>query len=724
MFHANGWGLAFSGPASGAKLVMPGAKLDGASLYELIETEQVTFTAAVPTVWQGLLQYLGETGNKFTSLKGVLIGGAAVSESTIRAFRDDHGVEVTHAWGMTETSPLGTVSRPTDAIVALSDEEQMRFKLKQGRPPLGIELKVTAEDGQELPHDGRTFGHLKVRGPFVARAYFRGEGPILDDEGFFDTGDVATLDPHGFMQITDRSKDVIKSGGEWISSIEIENIALGHPKTALAAVIGRAHPKWDERPLMIVKLKDGETATPEEYLGFLEGKIAKWWTPDDVVFIEDIPLGATGKIDKKLLRTRFEDYVFPAVAAASGATLAEVAARSPVIHAPEPPVAEAAEAAAEDPLSAEPEPETIAATAPAEFVEAEPLEIEPAAEVVELHGETLSDQVVEELAPPPALEPTEAEAEALVESVTFDPEPEMLTEPVVEAEPEVVAPELQPEPVTEPEAPLMFAPLSPRPQPKVRPKTGNAVLALNLIIAVTLLPALLTVFGALAARFGLIDFATGYSLLTVQLTPKLALIGVAAAVVGGALAVFGPKGLWGRAVIALAIAIVTLAAIQGFRSAANAAPAHDVATDWRDPLSFSDKTMAERGDAATPVDLDPVLPVGSGPFAGRRVADVNAETCRAARPLTVPQPASDVYERVRDAARDAGLTLTQDDPTTGRLEAVATALAYGAKDDVAVRVAPVGDGARVDIRSISREQATDLGRNCRRVVGLLAKAGG
>jgi fatty-acyl-CoA synthase len=333
MFHANGWGLAFSGPASGAKLVMPGAKLDGASLYELIEAEQVTFTAAVPTVWQGLLAYLAETGQKFSSLKGVLIGGAAVSESTIRAFRDQYGVEVTHAWGMTETSPLGTVSRATAAVAALDAEERMRFALKQGRPPLGVELKVVDAAGNEAPHDGRTFGHLKVKGPFVARAYYRGEGSILDPEGFFDTGDVATLDEHGYMQITDRSKDVIKSGGEWISSIEIENIALGYPKTALAAVIARPHPKWDERPLLVIKLKDGETATAQEYLDFLQGKIAKWWMPDDVVFVDDIPLGATGKIDKKLLRTRFEDYVFPLLAADRPA--AEAAAAEPMLQAPD-----------------------------------------------------------------------------------------------------------------------------------------------------------------------------------------------------------------------------------------------------------------------------------------------------------------------------------------------------------------------------------------------------
>jgi fatty-acyl-CoA synthase len=291
---------------------MPGPKLDGASIHELLESEGVTFSAAVPTVWQMLLTHLRETKGKLSTLKRVVIGGSAVPEAIVRAFRDEFGVEVTHAWGMTETSPLGTQGTPTAAIAAMDDEAQLRFKLKQGRPPLAIEMKLTDDEGALLPHDGTTFGRLKVKGPFVVGEYFKGEGgQILDPEGFFDTGDVATIDKYGFMQITDRAKDVIKSGGEWISSIEIENIAVGHPKAAICAVIGAAHPKWDERPVLLVKLKEGETAAKEDFLKFLEGKIAKWWTPDDVVFVDDIPLGATGKIDKKLIRERMKDYVLP-----------------------------------------------------------------------------------------------------------------------------------------------------------------------------------------------------------------------------------------------------------------------------------------------------------------------------------------------------------------------------------------------------------------------------
>ena len=337
MFHANAWGLTFSAPAVGAKLVMPGPKLDGASVHELLETEGVTFSAAVPTVWQMLLTHLRTSKGTLSTLKRVVIGGSAVPEAIVRGFRDEYGVDVTHAWGMTETSPLGTQATPNYAISQMDAEQQLQFKLKQGRAPLGIELKLVDDDDKPLPHDGTTFGRLKVAGPFVVGEYFRAEGgKILDQDGFFDTGDVATLDEHGFMQITDRSKDVIKSGGEWISSIEIENIAAGHPKAELAAVIGVVHPKWDERPLLLVKLKTGEAATKDEFLQFLDGKIAKWWMPDDVVFVDEIPLGATGKIDKKLIRERMKDYVLPPAAGVASGAVALAAPPEPKIYAPEP----------------------------------------------------------------------------------------------------------------------------------------------------------------------------------------------------------------------------------------------------------------------------------------------------------------------------------------------------------------------------------------------------
>jgi fatty-acyl-CoA synthase len=311
MFHANAWGIAFGGPAAGSKLVMPGARMDGQAIYELLESEGVTFSAAVPTVWQGLLNHLRENNLELSTVKRVLIGGAAVPESMIRAFHDEFGVEVLQGWGMTETSPIGTLSNMTPELAALPFEEQLKWRVKQGTPPLGVELKLKDYDGKEMPHDGETYGRLMIKGPTISRAYFRDDSEILDDEGFFDTGDVSTVDDHGFMHITDRAKDVIKSGGEWISSIEIENLAVGHPKVALAAVIGSAHPKWDERTVLLIKLKAGEVEDKQEHLDFLVGKIAKWWMPDDVVFLADIPLGATGKIDKKLLREQMKDYRLP-----------------------------------------------------------------------------------------------------------------------------------------------------------------------------------------------------------------------------------------------------------------------------------------------------------------------------------------------------------------------------------------------------------------------------
>jgi fatty-acyl-CoA synthase len=317
MFHANAWGIAFSAPAVGSKLVLPGAKMDGESIYQLLDDEKVSFTAAVPTVWLMLLQYLEATGKKLPNLNKVVIGGSAVPERILRAFEEVYDVEVVHAWGMTEMSPLGSLGSMTSPVLGKDRDSIVKYKLKQGRAPFGVEMKVVDDDGKELPRDGKSAGHLIVRGPAVAKAYFKGAGgQILDKEGFFDTGDVANLDDLGYMQITDRAKDVIKSGGEWISSIDIENIAVGHPCVACAAAIGLPHPKWDERPLLIIELKAGSQATREELLQFLNGKIAKWWMPDDVAFVEKIPLGATGKINKLALRETFKAHKLPTVQAA------------------------------------------------------------------------------------------------------------------------------------------------------------------------------------------------------------------------------------------------------------------------------------------------------------------------------------------------------------------------------------------------------------------------
>lgn len=317
MFHANGWSLAFSTPMVGATVVMPGARMDGASIYELLDTCRVTFTAAVPTVWLMLLQHLEATGAKLPYLKRVVIGGSACPRAMTKTFQDVYDVEVIHAWGMTEMSPLGSLCTLKPEYARLEGDARLDIQQKQGHPPFGVEMRITDDAGKELPWDGKTFGRLKVRGPAVARAYFKREGDEeFESDGFFDTGDVATIDANGYMQITDRSKDVIKSGGEWISSIDLENIAVGHPKVMEAAVIGVRHPKWDERPLLIVVLKKDQTITKNELLDFMRDKIAHWWLPDDVVVVDEIPHTATGKILKTALRDRFKDYVLPTVQAA------------------------------------------------------------------------------------------------------------------------------------------------------------------------------------------------------------------------------------------------------------------------------------------------------------------------------------------------------------------------------------------------------------------------
>jgi len=310
LFHANSWGIAFSAPSMGTKLVFPGAKLDGASVYELMHTEKVTHTAGVPTVWLMLLQYMTANNLKLPHLRFVVCGGSAMPRSMIKAFVD-MGVTARHAWGMTEMSPIGTLASLKPPFSEHAGDEKLDILQTQGYPPFAVEMKITDDAGKELPWDGKTFGRLKVAGPAVAKAYFRVDTEILDDEGFFDTGDVATIDPHGYMRITDRSKDVIKSGGEWISSIDLENLAVGHPAVAEAAVIGVHHPKWDERPLLIIQLKPGQKVTREDILKFMDGKIAKWWMPDDVVFVEGIPHTATGKILKTALRDQFKTYSFP-----------------------------------------------------------------------------------------------------------------------------------------------------------------------------------------------------------------------------------------------------------------------------------------------------------------------------------------------------------------------------------------------------------------------------
>jgi fatty-acyl-CoA synthase len=314
MFHVNAWGTPYSCPMAGAKLVFPGSKMgDGATLAALINEEGVTMSAGVPTVWLGLLSYLKSTGKRVDSLQRIIVGGAACPLSIMEDF-DTYGVETRVGWGMTEMSPLGSINASPSNRESYSDADFARVRLKAGRPIFGVEMKIVSDTGEEQPWDGVAFGSLKVRGPWICSSYFKLEGSDAHaEEGWFETGDVATIDPQGFMAITDRTKDVIKSGGEWISSIEVENVATDHPKVAEAAVIGHFHPKWSERPLLVVvRNPDGQDLTAAEMLAWFDGKIAKWWTPEAVEFVDELPHTATGKLQKVTLREMFKDYAFPA----------------------------------------------------------------------------------------------------------------------------------------------------------------------------------------------------------------------------------------------------------------------------------------------------------------------------------------------------------------------------------------------------------------------------
>ena len=313
MFHVNAWGIPYSAAMTGAKLVFPGPALDGKSIYELIEAEKVTFAAGVPTVWQMLLSHMKPNALSFSSLKRTVIGGSACPPAMIDAFRELYGVEVLHAWGMTEMSPLGTLCTLKNKHLHLPEEAQMKLRLKQGRAIFGVDMKIVNEAGESLPHDGKTYGDLLVKGPWIIREYYKQEASSALVDGWFPTGDVATIDEDGFMQITDRSKDVIKSGGEWISSIDIENIAMAHPDVVMAACIGMPHPKWDERPVVCVVKKPGSNVSAADLLQFYEGKTAKWQIPDDAIFVEAIPLGATGKMLKTKLREHLIDYKLPSL---------------------------------------------------------------------------------------------------------------------------------------------------------------------------------------------------------------------------------------------------------------------------------------------------------------------------------------------------------------------------------------------------------------------------
>ncbi|WP_306015670.1 long-chain-fatty-acid--CoA ligase [Oceanicaulis sp. MMSF_3324] len=312
MFHVNAWGVPYAAAMAGAKLVMPGAQLDGESLQNLIEGESVNNILGVPTVWLGLLQYLRDSGKRIDSVDKVLMGGSAMPEALMRAYQDEYDVEMQQGWGMTEMSPLGTVGKLLPKHEELTEDEKVGIKLKQGRLLFGVDMRTVDDDGNVLPRDGQSSGHIHVRGPWIIDSYYRGAGPdSFTDDGWFKTGDVGHIDQDGYMTITDRSKDVIKSGGEWISSIDLENAAMGHPDVAMAAAVGMPHPKWQERPLLVIQPKPNTNPTADSIRDYLATRVPKWWLPDGVEFIDEMPIGATGKILKTKLREIYKDYTFP-----------------------------------------------------------------------------------------------------------------------------------------------------------------------------------------------------------------------------------------------------------------------------------------------------------------------------------------------------------------------------------------------------------------------------
>jgi len=314
MFHVNAWGIPYAAAMCGAKMVLPGARMDGEALYELMEAEQVTLSAGVPTIWMMLLGYMKENNKRLSSMKRTVIGGSAAPRAMIETFEKQYNVHVIHAWGMTEMSPVGTVCNFKKKHQALSLDQKIDLSLRQGRAIYGVDMKIVDGAGNDLPWDGKAFGNLLVRGPWITSGYFKGEGgKAVDEDGWFDTGDVATIDADGYMQITDRSKDVIKSGGEWISSIDVENQAVGCPGIAEAAVIAVPHPKWDERPLLVAVKAEGASITGEDVIEHLKGSLAKWQLPDDVIFVDQLPHTATGKILKTKLRSEYKDYKLPTV---------------------------------------------------------------------------------------------------------------------------------------------------------------------------------------------------------------------------------------------------------------------------------------------------------------------------------------------------------------------------------------------------------------------------
>ncbi|MGZ8370941.1 MAG: AMP-binding protein, partial [Caulobacteraceae bacterium] len=731
--RAAGWGGLFAGPAAGAKLVLPGPRMDAQSLQSLAEAERANVALASPADVKALLEHLQATGGRLGSLKRIIAAGGQLPPNLAQEFKSNFGVQVRSAYGLTETGALGVVGDP----------------LVPGdlRPPFGLELAVTDGAGNPLPRDNAAIGRLKAKGATVASGYLGAEGAGLDPHGFLDTGDLGAADAAGSLRLTDRASEVISSGGQWISARALESAALEHPATAEVAAIAFPSDDGADRPLLVVRRRPGANAGKQEYLAFLQRRLPRGQSPADVLFVEGLPLDAAGRIDKRVLRDRLDRHRARAegrAVEAPVAAVASVAAAAPMLYSPAspPPVHDESVRA-----SAAPEPviagvETLAADDTVKAASAEHLaevtarpEAEPpiADEPISLvASETAATESVEASHAAAEDAPAEPEpAEPMVETVT--PEPGSPPGPALDGPTDAVMADARPAPppsvvivdpaVDEAEAPLLIAPAKPKKRKSVNGPVG---LYLNLAVALALLPLALMAIGYGLVRFGLIDAQQGVSSLILDWPFKLATVGVVTGLIGLFAALFAGFGkVWRRALIALGLPVLVIAGFIAFRTTAEAQPPiHEVATDWADPIAFSPRLLALRGRGANPVMDEAYVPSTARTYAGRRIAEVNAETCQAAKPAILATDPAQAYARAKAALQEQGWTLVSDLAAEGRLEATRENILLGEKDDMAVRVQAYGAGARVDARASARSGESDLGRNCANVGDLIAAVRG
>lgn len=742
------WGLVFAAPAAGCKLVLPGQRLDPGSVLNLIAAEGVTFVLGSPSEIEALADQMHVAGRP-PALRRMMIVGAACPPALVESLHKDFGIEARCAWGMVEACGLGAIGAP-DAL----------------RPPFGVDLEIADASGNRLPHDGLAIGRLKVRGPAAASAYYpEGSGPVTDPDGYLDTGDLAAIDANGRVRIADRADEVMSAGGAWVSPRAIEAIALEHPATADAAVIAFPDAQGESAPLLVVRRKPGATAGRAEYLAFVAHRLKSGQKPADAIFVDALPLDIAGRVDKRTLRDRLERHraqalgiappPAPAPAAPTQRPRATPVAAAPLLYSPEleprarrdgssefaPLPAPAAPAPVSSDLPAD-----LSAPAPETTVAPETTPIAPPADEVALDAapapvESLSDApngaLADALSEAPAeptttqsdpalatvLEPsleTPATAAADVAAPQQAGAPEMLALASADDAPLTLRPALSSENTPSEAASIIF-PTTPKRVLRPTPKWAKVVLTLTMLIAVV--PLALTLASVIAVRFELIDWRIGLNDLGYAWPFKAAMVGVVSGIVGVFAALLaGFRRLWRRALVGLLLPIASLAGLVTLHSQAEQfPPVHDVATDWRTPILFSPALVKLRGPAANAVEADPVVPAEAGTYMYRRVAEVNADTCPAAKPVLLAMAPGQAYARTKALIEREGLALVTADAAGGRLEATAASAIYRFKTDVAFRITANGAGSQVDMRAISRVGLGDRGQNCA-LVGALATA--